>query len=606
MINPDQRSMLVDALTPPPEYTFENGVVTTFSLDLVTLLSVPLNLCWLANPNARVAEFDPLATLEGMRRTASKLTVFCQPGRLQLPRVVSPLFVLLEDMVYEAVAPHGGAFHPKVWLLKFTSNVVGRPAALRLLVLSRNLTDDASWDLSLRLEGQVSKKRHSSNKPLVSFINALSGLSSRKLPAIRSGALQSLASDVHEAEWELPGAFESLNFHALGLGKKSAMWIPRPSPAERWDELGIISPFVTGPAIEALANSTYSSTFLVSRPEELDLLPEKNSAYFGSDLVLNDQVDSAEDIDELPGRQQGLHAKLFVGRKAWNTHVFIGSANATTAALLAGQNVEFMVELIGRHSRVGKPSTWISEVGIGDVLSSYQRSPIAESTETLQARVCLEELRQIISSSVLHLNCVQHEDGWDLWLAGADKIDFGQIEVSCWPISISQAKAILLPAAGRLPLIKIGHFALEDLTSFLAFNLKFDDQQQSFVLNLMMHDAPLNRDVEVLRAALKKPGGFIRYLLLLLGDWDPGSRISDGDGSGSQWKIVQDAGGVPLFEMMARAFARDPGRLALIADLMQHLRNELTTDGMSAIPNDFEMIWQPFEQALAHKEKRKK
>jgi hypothetical protein len=122
----------------------------------------------------------------------------------------------------------------------------------------------------------------------------------------------------------------------------------------------------------------------------------------------------------------------------------------------------------------------------------------------------------------------------------------------------------------------------------------------------MMHDAPLNRDVEVLRAALKKPGGFIRYLLLLLGDWDPGSRISDGDGSGSQWKIVQDAGGVPLFEMMARAFARDPGRLALIADLMQHLRNELTTDGMSAIPNDFEMIWQPFEQALAHKEKRKK
>ncbi|MDR6609029.1 phospholipase D family protein [Pseudomonas synxantha] len=604
MINQDQRSMLVDALTPPPDHTFENGIVTTFSLDLVTLLSVPLNLCWLANPKTRIADIDPLATLEAMRRTASKLTVFCQPGRLQPPRVVSPLFVLLEDMVYEAVALHGGAFHPKVWLLKFTPNVTGMPAVLRLLVLSRNLTDDASWDLSLRLDGRVSKKRNTQNKPLVSFINSLSELSIRKVPAARTDNLQTLASDAHHAEWELPDAFERLNFHALGLGKKPTIWIPRPAPNERWDELGIISPFVTAPAIEALTKSTDSTTFLISRPEELDRLPNKNSAYFGEDWVLNDQVDSAEDTDELPGRQQGLHAKLFVGRKAWNTHVFLGSANATSAALLAGLNVEFMVELIGRHSRVGIPSNWTSEVGIGDIISPYQRSSIDESDETLQIRAYLDELRQLISAAELRLTCTQQEDGWVLWLAGVEKIDFGQVEVSCWPISITQARAISLSATNRQPLMKIGSFALEDLTSFLAFNLKIEGQQQSFVLNLVMHNAPHNRDIEVLRAALKKPGGFVRYLLLLLGDWDPGSRTYDGDG-GSQWQINPAAGDAPLFEMLARAFAREPDRLAVIAELMRRLRKDLSMDGESAIPNDFEIIWKPFEQALAHRGKRK-
>lgn len=604
MINQDQRSMLVDALTPPPDHTFETGIVTSFSLDLVTLLSVPLNLCWLANPKTPIADIDPLATLEGMRRTASKLTIFCQPGRLQLPRIVSPLFVLLEDMVYEARAPHGGAFHPKVWLLKFTSNVIGRPAVLRLLVLSRNLTDDASWDLSLRLDGHVSKKRNSQNKPLVSFITSLSELSIRKLPTARTDNLQSLANDAHYVEWELPGAFESLNFHALGLGKKPTKWIPRPTTNERWDELGIISPFVTASAIEALSNITDATTFLISRPEELDRLPEKNSAYFGEDWVLNDQVDSPEDTDELPGRQQGLHAKLFVGRKAWNTHMFLGSANATSAALLAGQNVEFMVELVGRHSRVGVPSNWTSDVGIGDIISRYQRSPVVESDEAQQTRAYLDKLRQLISSAELHLTCTHQEDGWGLWLAGVEKVDFGQVEVSCWPISITQARAISLSATERLPAMKLGNFSLEDLTSFLAFNLKLDGQQQSFALNLVMHNAPPNRDIEVLRAALKKPGAFIRYLLLLLGDWDPGSRTYDGDG-GSQWQISPTVGDAPLFEMLARAFAREPERLTFIAELMRRLRNDLSMDVESAIPNDFEVLWKPFEQALAQKRKRK-
>ena len=46
MISPNSRKLLSDALTPPPAMHFDVGVVTTFSLDPITLLSVPLRLAW--------------------------------------------------------------------------------------------------------------------------------------------------------------------------------------------------------------------------------------------------------------------------------------------------------------------------------------------------------------------------------------------------------------------------------------------------------------------------------------------------------------------------------------------------------------------------------
>ena len=55
-----------------------------------------------------------LPALQALRCTSGQLTVFYQRGRIQAPRTASPLFSLLEDMVHEVTAPHGGAFHPKV------------------------------------------------------------------------------------------------------------------------------------------------------------------------------------------------------------------------------------------------------------------------------------------------------------------------------------------------------------------------------------------------------------------------------------------------------------------------------------------------------------
>ena len=95
MIHPEQRGMLTDALTPPSGFVFDSGVATTYSLDLITLLTLPLHLAWLGSADDNANQLDPLRIVESLRRTANKLTVYCEKGKMQIPRMASPLLSLM-------------------------------------------------------------------------------------------------------------------------------------------------------------------------------------------------------------------------------------------------------------------------------------------------------------------------------------------------------------------------------------------------------------------------------------------------------------------------------------------------------------------------------
>ena len=47
----------------------------------------------------------------------------------------------------------------------------------------------------------------------------------------------------------------------------------------------------------------------------------------------------------------GLHAKTYVIERGYAAHLVLGSANATKAAF--DGNIEFLVELVGKKSRLG-------------------------------------------------------------------------------------------------------------------------------------------------------------------------------------------------------------------------------------------------------------
>ena len=123
MLQPSSRRLLLDGLRPSGGYRLDRAVGTSYTLDLLALLTAPLAFTffdWEDEKGRPMA--DPLALLAAVRRHAQRIHLFCQAGRVKVPAPGQTLLVYLEDSVFEVEAPHkGGVFHPKVWLLRYVA-----------------------------------------------------------------------------------------------------------------------------------------------------------------------------------------------------------------------------------------------------------------------------------------------------------------------------------------------------------------------------------------------------------------------------------------------------------------------------------------------------
>ena len=160
MLEPRDRQLLFEALQPPDSFRFDQGIGTTYTLDLLALLMAPLAFTFFEQQgeDGRPA-VDSLEILESLRRHADNLTVFCHAGGIDLPKAFYPQLAFIETSIVECQSPGGGAFHPKVWVLR----LVGEGGAIRyrVLCLSRNLTFSRAWDTLLALDGETDQLRAS-------------------------------------------------------------------------------------------------------------------------------------------------------------------------------------------------------------------------------------------------------------------------------------------------------------------------------------------------------------------------------------------------------------------------------------------------------------
>jgi hypothetical protein len=528
MLDPNSRSLLVDSLRPPPGYIFSAGLATTYSLDLTTLLSVPLHLAVRSSEDRDAMLQDGVALLEALRRTTDRLSIFCQQGRICAPNLPHVLYGLLESSVVEVIAPHGGVFHPKTWLLRFHRPNATDDAVLRLLVLSRNLTGDRSWDLSLSLDGTPGKRTVTQNRPLAELMAALPDLAVSPPAARIRRDCQILADELRRTTWaELPGAFEELAFHTLGLKRRS--WSPKPSK-----RLAIISPFVTSSALHALAASTQEAVVLVSRPDELAKASKSSLARFGALRVLHEGAETDDGDDALAADRltRGLHAKAYIVENGWDTTLYLGSANATNAALVAGTNVEILAELTGKRSRVGGIDSFLGDDGMREYLTDFE--PPAEPpplSDEENAEKIIDACRAELMLAGIRLSCAAaDEDAWDLRVFVKRNIKLKQIEsIRIWPISLPKERAIDGAPLATTGEVLIPRCATASITGFVAFELTtvLCKHAVCFVLNLPVENMPEGRDAAVLRTIVANREGFLRYLLLLLQDMDNLPSIGD-------------------------------------------------------------------------------
>ena len=275
MLEPNNRQLLRDALRPPAGYVLDRAITTTFSLDLMALLAIPVSFtCFQLKDQDGPPQIDPLALVEALRRYAGKIAVFCQAGQIHVPRHVQLLLGYLEDSVHEVKAPRGGVFHPKLTVLRYTAqennDSVAKllPVVYRLLCSSRNLTFDRSWDTLLLLDGVLAQHRTNAfarNHSLARFVRELPGLCINPVSERWASDVNSTADELLKVEFEIPNGFTDMEFAPLGLG-----WTPQ------WPIIGhrrmlAMAPFVDDGFIKRFVDSA-TPLGIVSRAESLDEL----------------------------------------------------------------------------------------------------------------------------------------------------------------------------------------------------------------------------------------------------------------------------------------------------------------------------------------------
>ena len=149
---------------PAPDFELTAAIACTYSLDLSALLAALLPLGFEGDA-ANECRNNPVFALHALKKLLPKLAVFCDGASIKVPDLKqNRLLALLDRAVYPV--KHKTAFHPKFWLLKFSRQDEVR---YRLVVLSKNITFDRSWDMALTLDG-VPSAENANGAPLSSML----------------------------------------------------------------------------------------------------------------------------------------------------------------------------------------------------------------------------------------------------------------------------------------------------------------------------------------------------------------------------------------------------------------------------------------------------
>ncbi|MFW6129468.1 MAG: phospholipase D family protein [Candidatus Aminicenantaceae bacterium] len=617
MLDLHDRTLYLNALRPPSGFVLDQAVATTYSLNLLTLLTVPLSFAKFELKNKDEIINDPVTLLEALRRSSGRFHIFCQNGNIKVPSAPNSLFNYLEKMIIEVSPPYKyGVFHPKLWVLRFLGEN-RKNVFYRFLCLSRNITFDQSWDTILTLEGPVKRSLFARNKPLSDFIKNLPELAKRKLAKALNDKISDIAKEIRHVDFKLPPFYEELKFWPMGINKESQFPI-----RDDYSRMLIVSPFLTNDILKRLGNNR-SGNILISRKEEMDALEKETLDRFEEKYQMDEAAYDKEEAQieissEAAKRSQideeseltGLHAKILLAESGRDAYLWTGSANATNAAF-DNHNVEFLVELKGKRSKVGIDRFLEKEdhvTSFRDLLEEYIpiERPEKESERRKELKRQLDIVQREISNSSIRVKVMKDRSGrkYDMELIFPKYLKFPKglsISGRVWPISVKYTYAQPLQFDNSLPSQYFKNLSLEQITGLFAFELKMKSLSETiqFVLNLPVTGMPENRDEKILQVIISDKKNFIRYLLLLLFEGEYSYLASNIDKKirtigkdWGRWFFWED---MPLFEELVRAYSRFPEKINRISHLIKQLKK--TEEGRKLLPEEFETIWSLFEEA---------
>lgn len=323
-------------------YKVDYAVGTTYSLDLTSFMSLPFSLGFIEDPDeAMLSSIAYLFT--ALRMCSNKLAVFCNFSNIKVPDAQKKIFYsLIEKSIFPINAAKKPTdlvnFHPKVWVIQ-ESEINGDTKRIKVIVMSRNLTNDNSIDAVCELTGTISDKEAPSkslekHKALWDFLNYLKLFADgpkRKM-------IERLVASIKKVKkFDLSDSpFDDYTFIPMGIKEHTPDGKELLEYMHQSREAVIISPFIDEHALAGF--SDLNNKTLITREMSLtqgivDCIGQENIYITNQQMLDNEESNSVD-----------LHAKVFYTRDRENRqYMYLGSTNATRNGF--ERNVEFLMGL---------------------------------------------------------------------------------------------------------------------------------------------------------------------------------------------------------------------------------------------------------------------
>ncbi len=606
MLNPNNdRLDYGQILAPPAGFYLDFAVGTTYSLDLDALVGASLAMGLSEETDSELMN-NPVCLLEALRSTGDKVALFSEGGQIHMPNRVTSLYILLEKMVFSVKTPkHRGlsafpSFHPKFWLIRY-KNHQGE-LLYRVVVLSRNLTFDRSWDVTYYMDGKLSQEASEKNQPVSDFLYYLIGyLPSNENGKAKSKLIRSLIKDLPYVSFE-PAEKEFYDFEFIPVGVKKAgggyhQIAEKPLFTQTFHEIMIITPFLTGSVIRnfndrnALSPIENTRYLLITRESSLGYLrPEdvnRFQIYIMRDTVVDGETAISDNTSDI--QKQDIHAKVYMMRKYSETDLYLGSLNASHNAVHG--NVEFMLKLRSKNRYLNIDKLTAALFG-----NEKDGSDNPFQEVTLQNAIIDEDdakkkeldgiIKAINRSSPKATVMQQAENEFSV------SVHFGAVDTKGCKITVRPLLSRKTSVFG--PDVIFEGLQMIQLSEFYSITVATDEQATDRVLIIPTDGLPADREKAVVTSVVSDRDCFYRYIAFLLGDDSILGALEGNavDGDGILSRSRQNDRIPSLYEKMLQTAAAAPERFKGI----EYLMKTISEDGI--IPDDFKRLYETFKKAV--------
>lgn len=607
MLNPNNdRLDYGQVLAPPDKYKLDFAIGTTYSLDLDALVGACIALGLSEDTDSDLMK-NPICLLEALRATGDKVALFCEGGQIHTPNNVTPLYILLEKMVFQVnTAKRRGiakfpSFHPKFWLLRYVDEQ--NAPMYRVVVLSRNLTFDRSWDVTFCMDGKVNGRKTLKTAPVGDFLSYLVGqLPSDENAKTKQKKIRAIQRELPFVHFELNSKeFDDFEFLPVGVkngngGFHSTEDEPfNPLFNDSCHEVLVMSPFLSNSVIrEFKERNTYinhTDYMLFTRAMSLSKLKAEDCKNFRIFTMKDAVVDgeSAISEDEPQVQKQDIHAKVYMVRKNSASYLYLGSLNASHNAMYG--NIEFMMLLKSKNRYLNMSK--LSE-SLFNGSEDNPSNPFQEVFLTNEILVDEEEEKQnLLDSYIKEINrlkptamVIPNGEYYDLSVCFPEAIE-SEYTVNIAPLLSNKTESIAEN-------ILFKSLSLTQLSEFYRVSVSDGKRTVERIIIIPTDGLPEDREKAVVSSIVKDKECFYRYIAFLLGDsYAMGALEAASTAEGGIINHTNSAARLPaLYEKMLQTAATAPERFKEI----DYLVKAISSDGV--IPEHFEELYNTFKKAV--------